>query len=310
MKISIIGAAGTVGSATAFAIALQGLADELVMIDEKQNIVASHAMDINTAVSGMFNIVVRAGSYDDLKGTDITIISAGVHLSANMPQEDKIKPNIPIINNIAANVKKHCPESIVIMVTNPIDVLNYIFFLSGSFDRKRLIGYNWNDSMRFRDAAAKALGVKTSQVEGIAAGYHPVATVSLFSSLKVDGQTVSIDEETKKRILEQAHSYLRKLDSLNANRTAGWTTAAGLALTVKAIREDAKVLMPCSAVLEGEYGYRDLSIGIPVIIGKNGIEKILEWDLPAEERRELDKVAAQVKADCKLAQELWNAAKK
>lgn len=310
MKISIIGAAGTVGSATAFAIAVQGLADELVMIDEKQNTVGNHAMDINTAVSGMFNIDVRAGNYDDLKDTDITIISAGVHLSANMPQEDKIKPNIPIINNIAANVEKHCPESIVIMVTNPIDVLNYVFFLSGSFDRKRLMGYNWNDSMRFRDAAAKALGVKTAQVAGIAAGYHPVATVSLFSSLKIDGKTVSIDEEKKKRITEEARSYLRTLDSLNASRTAGWTTAAGLASTVKAIRDDAKVLMPCSAVLEGEYGYRNLSIGVPVIIGKNGIEKILEWDLPTEERQEMDKVAEKVKADCTLAKDLLNSARK
>lgn len=304
MKISIIGAAGTVGSATAFAIAVQGLADELVLMDTNENILRNHAMDINTAVSGIHNITVRAGSYEDLNNTDITIVSAGVHLSANMTQEDKIKPNIPVIKHITAKIEKFCPESLIIMVTNPIDVMNYIVHLSGFFSRKHLLGYNMNDSLRFCDAAAKALGVKATRVEGIAAGYHPVATVPLFSSLKIDGKPVSINEEGKKRIIEESRNYLRTLDSLGAKRTAGWTTAAGLTLMVKAIRDDARVVLPCSVILDGEYGFKNLSIGVPAIIGKEGISEIPEWDLPATERQELDKVADILNADCKLAREL------
>jgi malate dehydrogenase len=301
MKISIIGAAGTVGSCTAFTLAIQGLAEELILIDAKQNILQSHAMDINTAVTGLQDVVVKAGNYEDLSGTDITIISAGVHFSGNVPLKDKLKPNIPIIKNIVTNIEKYCPKTVVIMVTNPIDVMNYIAYLSVSFERKQLLGYNLNDSMRFRAAIAKALGIKPARVEGIAVGYHPVAVVSLFSSLKVDGKSVSVNGEKKRCILDESLNYLRALDVLQAGRTAAWTTATGVAMMVKAIREDAKVTMSCSAILDGEYGYRSLSMGVPVIIGKKGICEILEWDLPAEERQEMDKVAKTIKADCSLA---------
>jgi malate dehydrogenase len=304
MKISIIGAAGTVGSCTAYTLAIQGLADELVLIDANQNVLRNHAMDINTAVTGLQDIIVRDGNYADLAGTDITIISAGVHFGGNISLKDRLVPNIPIIKNIAMNIEKYCPASIVIMVTNPIDVMNYVVFLSGSFERKQLLGYNLNDSIRFRAATAKALGIKTTQVEGVVAGYHPIATVLLFSSLKIDGKFVSIGEEKKKRILEESRNYLRTLDSLGANRTAGWTTAAGVAVMVKAIRDDAGITTSCSAILDGEYGYRELSMGVPVVIGKEGISEILEWDLPAAERQQMDKVANTLKADCALAKEI------
>ena len=304
MKISIIGAAGTVGSCTTFALALRGLADEIIMLDEKQNILGNHAMDINTAVSGMHNISVRTGQSADLTGTDVTIVCAGIHFPGSVPLKDRLAANIPIIKNIAANLKKYCPESIILMVTNPIDTLTFVIYLTGYFDRKKLLGYNLNDSIRFRAATAKALGIGPLQVAGIAAGYHPTATVSLFSSLKVDGKPVSLDAEKKQRILDESRNYLKALDAFKADRTAGWTTAAGLAMMVEAIRDDAGVIMPCSAVLDGEYGYHDLSLGVPAVIGEAGINKILEWDLPLEERRELDAVAEKVKAECALAKSI------
>ncbi len=309
MKISIIGAAGTVGSCTAFALAIQGLADEIVMIDEKQNILGNHAMDINTAVSGLHNIIVRTGSDEDLTGTDITIICAGIHFPGSAPLKDKLEQNIPIMKKIAANVKKYCPETIILMVANPIDILNYVIFIIGGFDRKKLLGYNLNDSIRLRAATAKALGISPSRVDGIAAGYHPTAIVPLFSSLKVDGKAALLDTERKRRIIDESRNYLKALDAFKADRTAGWTTAAGLAITVKAIRDDAKAIMSCSAVLNGEYDYRDLSLGVPAIIGREGIQKIPEWNLTTEERQELDKVANIVKADCALAKEILDSSR-
>ncbi len=304
MKVGIIGAAGTVGSCTAFAIAIQGLADELVLLDEKRGVVGNHAMDINTAVSGLHKTTVRAGNYEDLIGTDVTIISAGIHFSGSTPLKEKLTPNIPIMKTIAANLKKYCPQTVVLMVTNPIDVLNYVMYLTGYFDRKKLIGYNMNDSIRLRDAAAKTLGVSPLQVEGIAAGYHPLPSVPLYSSIKVDGKPCVLDSGKRQKIQEETRNYLKALDSFGANRTAGWTTAAGIAETVRAIREDAKIIMPCSAVLDGEYKCRNLSIGVPAIVGRDGINRILEWDLPADELKEFDQVAAILKADCALAKEL------
>ncbi len=304
MKVSIIGAAGTVGSATAFAIALQGLADELVLTDQNQGALGNHAMDINTAVGTTQKITVRAGRYEDLGGTDITVICAGIHFAATAPLKDKLTSNIPIMKTIAANLKKYCPRTIILMVTNPIDVLNYVMYLTGYFERNKLLGYNMNDSIRLRTATAKTLNLSPLRVDGIAAGYHPNPNVPLFSSIKVDGKPYLLDAEKQQQIREETKNYLKALDSFGANRTAGWTTAAGIAETVKAIRNDAKMVIPCSAVLEGEYGYKDISIGIPAIIGREGIQKILEWELPPEERRELDPIAGMLKADCALAKEM------
>ncbi len=304
MKVSIIGAAGTVGSATAFAIALQGLADELVLTDQNQGVLGNHAMDINTAVSGIHSITVKAGSYEDLTGTDIAVICAGIHFAATAPLKDKLTSNIPIMKTIATNLKKYCPRTIVLMVTNPIDVLNYVMYLTGFFERKKLLGYNMNDSIRLRAAAAKTLDVSPLRVGGIAAGYHPNPNVPLFSSIKVDGKPYLLNAEKQQQIKAETRNYLKTLDSFGANRTAGWTTAAGIAEMVRAIRDDAKIVMPCSAVLESEYGYKDLSMGVPAAIGRDGIQKILEWELPAEERKELDRVADMLKNDCALAKDI------
>ena len=301
MKIGIIGGAGNVGSSAAFNLALQGLADDLVLVDIRQNVLTSHTLDITAALSGRPGFKVRAGGYEDLTGAGVIIIAAGLHFAVSSPLKERMVQNILMMHNIAVNIERYCPAAIVITVTNPSDIMNYVVYLSTSLDRKRVWGYNFNDTIRFRMIAARVLGVDSSIVEGIAGGYHPLAQVLFFSSLRQNGKTVDLRDDQKQQVQTELLGYLRSYDALDAGRTAGWTTAVGLTQQISAIHGDSRVLQPCSVVLQGEYGHNSLSLGVPAVIGRVGIHRIDEWSLPADEKKELDWVAGMVKTSCDLA---------
>lgn len=283
MKIAIIGAAGSVGSPAAFYIAAQGLADEILMIGgKKQNVLKQHAMDLSTAVSAL-DIKVRAGGYEDLPGSDIVINAAGVAQGLIKDRMEVLPKNIPLIKGIAEQIKRHCPEAIVITATNPVGPLNYTTYLAGGFERKQLIGYSINDSFRLREMIARAYNVKVSQVEGTVIGEHGPTQVLLFSSVKIDGQPVTVGEAVKQSIRAEVPNILKRYEAFQAGRTAGWTCAIGLAAFVRAIVHDTGEILPCSLLLDGEYGQKNLSMSVPARIGREGVKEILEWDLAPDE---------------------------
>jgi len=304
MKITIIGAAGTVGSCTAFAIAVRGLADELVMLDLNRNLLMNHVMDISTAALGLQNIVVRAGNEEDLFGSDIVIMAAGVPWRYISSRMELLKDNIPVIQDTAKKIKRFCPDAVVITATNPVDPLNYAMQLSSGLDRKRLIGYGYNDSIRFRIMAAKALSVTPREVDGIVIGEHGENQVLLFSSLQVNSERIPVSEDVKQNIRQEIPKILRSYESLGTGRTAGWTSAVGLTNMVSAITRDTGEVFPCSVVLDGEYGHRGLSIGVPVILGRGGVQQILEWKLAPGERMELEQAISTLKAAAHSVEEI------
>jgi malate dehydrogenase len=288
MKITIIGAAGCVGSSTAFNIAIQGLADEIVMIGgSRQNWLLHHVMDISTAVAER-NIAVRAGSDEDMSGSDIVINAAGVHQDIHFSQTGMLSQNLPIIKDIATKVNQFCSEAVVITATNPVDPLNYAtYLLSLHRDRRKYIGYSLNDSIRFRMMVAQALGVKMSLVQGTVIGEHGRTQVLLFSSVRVDGNPVSISEDAKQKLRQQVPNIIRSYEELKAGRTAGWTTAVGLTTVCQAIIKNTGEMIPCSLVLDGEYGCHKLGMGVPSILGQGGVREILDWELAPDEREGL-----------------------
>ena len=288
MKIAIIGAAGCVGAPVAFFLATEGLADEILMIGGKrQNVLKQHAMDLSTAVSAK-DMVIRAGGYDDLPGTDIVINAAGAAQVGILASRMEMLPkNIAIVKEIAQSIQQRCPNAVIITATNPVGPLNYTTFLAGGFERRQLIGYSINDSFRFREMLARSYGVKVGQVEGVVIGEHGATQVLLFSSVKIDGRAVTVSEEIKKSIRAEVPNILKGLEELQAGRTAGWTCAIGLAQFVRAIVNDTGDMLPCSLVVEGEYGYRGLSMSVPAIIGQDGVREILEWELAPDEQQGL-----------------------
>ena len=304
MKITIIGAAGSLGSCTAFNIATHGLADELVMLDLNRNLLMNHVMDISTAALGLQNIVVRAGNEEDLFGSDIVIMAAGVPWRYISSRMELLKDNVPVIQDTAKKIKRFCPDAVVITATNPVDPLNYAMQLSSGLDRKRLIGYGYNDSIRFRIMAAKALSVTPREVDGIVIGEHGENQVLLFSSLQVNGERIPVSEDVKQNIRQEIPKILRSYESLGTGRTAGWTSAVGLTNMVSAITRDTGEVFPCSVVLDGEYGHRGLSIGVPVILGRGGVQQILEWKLAPGERMELEQAISILKAAAHSVEEI------
>lgn len=303
MKISVLGAAGSVGAPVAFNIAVSGLADELLMIDvKKQNVLEHHALDIQTAASS-HNVTVKAGSYEDLPGSDVVINVAGSHVPLNIDRRKTLEKQTKFIRDIVLKMSTLCPDAIIITAVNPVDALNYATYLTGCFERKKLIGYSINDSLRFRETLAKELNKKVDKVDGLVIGEHGSTQVPLFSSVKVDGESVFMTENAQRRIRSGMFDMIRKFESLKAARTAGWTCAVGFTTIVRSIVEDQKVVLPCSIVLDGEYGLSNISMSAPVKLGRDGIQEILEYELTPDERESLRITVEILQSDVAIVKE-------
>jgi malate dehydrogenase len=292
MKITVIGASGNVGSAAAFYVATQGVADEIVMIDPpRPDVLAQYVSDLSTAVSHQ-DVLVRAGVDEDMKDSDIVINAAGRGTAGAIKSRLEVLPqNLPIVKSICANIRRYCPEAAVIIASNPVCPLNYAMHLCSGLDRHQLIGYSANDSIRFRALMAGALGVKASRVEAFVIGEHGESQVPLFSSVRVDGKKVDISEDIKRKIREQVAHIHGELEEqrIATGRTAAWTTSVGLAALCRAIATGAARVYPCSVNLDGEYGIHKMSMSVPVVLGKAGVRDILEWELAPDERELLQK---------------------
>jgi malate dehydrogenase len=286
MKISIIGVSGSVGSAAAFYLATEKLADEILVIARRQNIALQHAMDLSTAVSTL-GVKVRSGDYADMVGSDIVINTAGAPQGLIKDRMEMLPKNVPIIKTIAENIKKYCPDAIVITATNPADPMNYATFLAGGFDRRKVIGYTINDTFRYREFLAKAYNVQANQADGFVIGEHGSTQVLLFSTAKIDGKPVAVSEEVKKGIYAEVPLILKRFEECQAGRTAGWTCAIGLAQHVRAILNNTGAVIPCSVVLDGEYGLKNISMSVPAVLGREGVRSVQELELAADEKERL-----------------------
>lgn len=303
MKIAVIGAAGWVGAPAVFYLAANRLADEFLMIGGKrQNFLQQHAIDISTAVSSR-DIVIRAGDYSDMVGADIVINAAGAPQGLIADRMEMLPKNIELTKHISSQIKQYCPDALIITATNPVDPLNYATYLAGGFDRKKLIGYSINDSFRFREFLAKAYEVKVSQVDGTVIGEHGSSQVLLFSTARIDGEKISVSEEIKDRIRSEIPNILKTLEGLKTGRTAGWTCAIGLEMIVRAVVENTGSVIPCSVMLDGEYGVSGISMSVPVKLGQDGVSDILEYDLTSDEQEGVKKTVDVLKAAAKIVDE-------
>jgi malate dehydrogenase len=303
VKISIIGAAGTVGSCAAFNIGIHKITDELVMIGNRsRGTLENYVTDLSTAATGL-DTLVRAGSYEDMVDSNIVVICAGSS-QVMADRKELLTQNLSIIKDIALRVKKYCPNAIVITATNPIDPMNYGMFLSSGLDRKQCIGYSINDSIRFRMFLAEALKVKSSQIEATVMGEHGVSQVLLFSSVKVSGKTVKVSPEKKQWIKEQVANLPKMMESqrVKSGRTQGWTTSMGLTAMCKSISQNTGEVMPGSVILDGEYGYTKTSISVPIAFGKDGVREIKVLELTPEEKEGLERSVKSIRQQMEFSE--------
>lgn len=301
MKVTVIGAAGSVGAPSAFYLAVTGVVAELVLVGRRANVVEQHALDIRTAASAAgVGVSVRAGAYEDMAGSDVVINATGVRQGMIADRMEMLPKNIPLVCDTAREIGRCCPDAVVITVTNPVDPLNYATWCAGGFPRHQVLGYTINDSFRFQELIAAAKGVRAGQVEAMVIGEHGSTQVPLFSSAWVKGKPAEFTEREREDILRTIPTILKRYEELQAGRTAGWTCAVGLSRMVRAIRDDSDEVFPCSCVLDGEYGLSGLSIGVPVVLGRKGVREIREWSLLPDERAAFARSAAAMEAAARI----------
>jgi malate dehydrogenase len=303
MKVTVIGAAGSVGAPAAFHIGVTGLVDELVLIDMRPNVVQQHALDMSTAMCDL-GVKVIAGTHEDLVGSDLVINAAGVPQGLIADRMEMLPKNISLVRDIAHEVKRYCPDAFVITATNPVDPLNYCMWKAGGFDRRQVIGYSRNDSTRFREMVARTKGVKPVQVQATVVGEHGSTQVPLFSSARIDGEPVIFTEAEKEAIRDEIPTILRRYEGLQSGRTAGWTSALGLAALTRAVLYDTGETFPCSVVLDGEWGQRGLSLSVPVRLGKGGVQEIEQWGLASDELEGFTRTAAAMGAAARIVDDV------
>ncbi len=307
MKVAIIGGGGTLGSCTAYTLALKGLADEIILLDVNRNLALGHFMDITTAIVGIQNTKIRVGQDEDLNHSDIVIVVAGVPHPSAPSHLDMLRSNLSLMQGAVRNIETYCPEAVVITATNPVDSVNLgMSLMSTKIPRTKLLGYDFNDSLRFRQAVANELGKKSTEVEGLVLGEHVETLAYIFSSVRVNRQPVVLPDETKKKLRIEVPNMLRSYTELGIHRTAGWTSASGISQMVESVAVDSRKVFPCSAVLEGEYGYKGISMGVPVALGKHGISRIIELNLSQEEKKDLDQSTRSLEVKARLVREFVN----
>jgi malate/lactate dehydrogenase len=208
-----------------------------------------------------------------------------------------LSANLSLTAEVARSIRRHCPNAILIQVTNPIEPLGYATFRLAGTKPEKTIGYSINDTFRLRMLLAESLQTDASCVEAFVIGEHGDTQVPVFSNVKVDGHPVEISQAVKQQVLLKIPEIFKALESYREKigRTTAWTSALGIGNIIRAIVTDAKQVLPCSTVLQGEYGVADICLGVPAVIGAGGIERIIELPLSPEEEKAFDHSVATVR---------------
>ncbi|MDH3322592.1 MAG: malate dehydrogenase [Flavobacteriaceae bacterium] len=300
MKVTVVGA-GAVGASCAEYIAIKDFASEVVIIDIKENFAEGKAMDLmQTASLNNFDTKITGSTNDYSKtaGSDIAVITSGIPRKPGMTREELIGINAGIVKSVTKSVLEHSPNAIFIVVSNPMDTMAYLTHKALGIAKNRIIGMGGAlDSARFKYRLAEALECPSSDVNGMVIGGHsdtgmiPLTRLAVRNSIPV-GKFLS--EERLNEVAEATKVGGATLTKM-LGTSAWYAPGAAVSSMVQAIACDQKKMFPCSALLEGEYGLNDISIGVPCIIGKNGIEKIVELDLNDAEKAKLEESSAAVR---------------
>ena len=294
-KVSIIGAAGTVGAAAGYNLALRDIVDELVFVDipDQRETTIGQAADANHGTAYESNTTVVQGEYEDTAGSDVVVITAGIPRKEGQTRIDLAGDNAPIMADIGASLDEHNDDYVSITTSNPVDLLNRHLYEAGDRDRQKVIGFGGRlDSARFRYVLSERFDVPVKNVEATILGEHGDAQAPVFSKVRVDGADPTFDADEKEEILEDLQESA--MDVISRKGATQWGPATGVAHMVEAVLEDTGEVLPGSIVLDGEYGYEDTAFGVPVKLGADGVEEVVEWELDDYEVELMDEAAAKL----------------
>jgi malate dehydrogenase len=297
-KISIIGA-GNVGATTAQRIVEKGYAD-VVLLDIVEGLPQGKALDIqqSAAVINFNTSVSGTNDYKDTAGSELVIVTAGLFRKPGMTRDQLLAANAEIVSGVIKKVVQYSPDCVILMVSNPLDAMTYLAVKASQFPRKRVVGMSGAlDSARLGTFVAAELKVPPEDVSAWVLGAHGLNMVVIPRLTTVRGKPITelLPKETIDKLAERTVHGGREIVDLLKTGSAFYAPSAGVARMAEAIILDKKETLPCAAVLDGEYGIKDSVIGVPVKLGKGGIEQIIEFDLSAQEKRLLYDSAEGVK---------------
>ncbi|MGB0294723.1 MAG: malate dehydrogenase [Flavobacteriaceae bacterium] len=300
MKITVVGA-GAVGASCAEYIAMKNFASEVVLLDIKEGYAEGKAMDLmQTASLNNFDTKISGSTNDYSKtaSSDIVVITSGIPRKPGMTREELIGINAGIVKTVSENLLQHSPNAVVIVVSNPMDTMTYLVHKTTGLPKNRIIGMGGAlDSARFKYRIAEALGAPISDVDGMVLGGHsdtgmvPLIDHATRNSVKI---SEFLDAERMNEIVSETKVGGATLTKL-LGTSAWYAPGAAVSSLVQAIACDQKKIFPCSTLLNGEYGLDDLCIGVPVVLGKNGIESIVKIELSDAENAKMQESAIGVK---------------
>ena len=309
MKVTVVGA-GAVGASCAEYIAIKNFASEVVLVDIKENFAEGKAMDLmQTASLNGFDTKITGSTNDYSKtaGSNIAVITSGIPRKPGMTREELIGINAGIVKSVAEQLIKYSPAVILIIVSNPMDTMTYLTYKATGLPKNRIIGMGGTlDSARFKYRLAEAMGCPSSDVDGMVIGGHsdtgmvPLTRLATRNSVRI---SEFLSNERLQKVLQDTKVGGATLTAM-LGTSAWYAPGAAVSSLVQAIACDQQKMFPCSVLLEGEFGLNDLCIGAPVILGKNGIERIVEIHLDDAEKSQLKISADEVKAINSLLNDL------
>ena len=298
-KITVVGA-GNVGATTAQRLAEKSLARVVVMVDVVEGIPQGKALDQweSAPIEGFDTRVIGANGYDESADSDIVVITAGIARKPGMSRDDLLNTNAGIVRAVCEQVKRTSPKSIIVMVSNPLDVMCYVAKEVTGFPRERILGMaGVLDTARYRSFLAEAMDVSVEDIQAMVLGGHGDTMVPLISYTTVSGIPVTqlLDRKALDAIVDRARNGGSEIVKFLKTGSAYYAPSSAAVQMCEAIALDKKRILPCAAWLEGEYGMKGLFLGVPCKIGRKGLEKIIEVELSSAERVALGKSAEAVR---------------
>jgi len=298
-KITVVGA-GNVGATTAQRLAEKSLARVVVMVDVVEGIPQGKALDQweSAPVEGFDTRLIGSNGYDESADSDIVVITAGIARKPGMSRDDLLNTNAGIVKAVCEQVKRTSPKSIIVMVSNPLDVMCYVAKEVTGFPRERILGMaGVLDTARYRSFLAEAMDVSVEDIQAMVLGGHGDTMVPLISYTTVSGIPVTqlLDRKALDAIVDRARNGGAEIVKFLKTGSAYYAPSSAAVQMCEAIALDKKRILPCAAWLEGEYGMKGLFLGVPCKIGRKGLEKIIEVELSSAERVALGKSAEAVR---------------
>ncbi len=313
MKVTVVGA-GNVGATCANVIAHKELCNEVILLDIKEGVAEGKSLDMwQTSPINLYDTRIKGctNDYAQTEGSDVVVITSGLPRKPGMSRDDLIATNAGIVRSVTENIVKYSPNAIIIVVSNPLDVMTYCAFLTSGFPSSKVFGMaGILDTARYRAFLAEALNVSPKDIQAVLMGGHGDTMVPLPRYTTVAGIPVTemIDTEKLDAIVERTKKGGGEL--VNLMGTSAWyAPGAAAAQMVEAIVRDQKRIFPCCAWLQGEYGMKDIYLGVPVKLGRNGIEEVIQLDLNNDEKELLKNSATAVKEVMKVLDNMQEAAK-